>query len=256
MPAPVDPEWYRKIWTMDIEDMSWVEDTAREVDFAVQVLDLRGHDRVLDLACGFGRHALELARRGHPVVGVDITQEYIDEARRRARADGLDAEFICADLRDVSFHEEFDVVLSLADGAIGYFESDDENLKTFDRIAGALKPGGKHLMGVCNAPYARRHFQQRHWEAGSRGFSLADFAWDGELSRMTYTSYKLKYGEVLGKPEGAVASIRLYTVDELSAVLTAHGMEIKATYGDYDSAVPASTDRLTLLVHSEKGGSR
>ena len=162
MPGEVDPQWYKKIWTLDVQDASWVEPTAREVDFAVEVLQLRGRERVLDLACGFGRHALELARRGYPVVGVDITPEYVDEARKRAAAERLEAEFIRADLREVSFHDEFDVVLNLADGAIGYLEAEQENLKIFDVIASALRPGGRHLMGICNAAYAEKHFPRRH----------------------------------------------------------------------------------------------
>ncbi len=86
MTAKIDPQWYKKIWSLDIQDMSWVEDTLPEVDFVVEALQLRGQERVLDLACGFGRHALELARRGYAVVGVDITAAYIDEARMK-RAD-------------------------------------------------------------------------------------------------------------------------------------------------------------------------
>ena len=101
----VDPQWYKKIWTQDIQDLSWVERTADEVDFVIEALGLQGLEQVLDLACGFGRHALELACRGYSVVGVDITPAYIDEARRRAREDQLEAKFICADLRDVSFCE-------------------------------------------------------------------------------------------------------------------------------------------------------
>ncbi|MBT4816155.1 MAG: class I SAM-dependent methyltransferase, partial [Lentisphaerae bacterium] len=51
--------------------MSWVESTCSQVDFLVDELKLSGSERVLDLACGFGRHSLELARRGYSVTGVD-----------------------------------------------------------------------------------------------------------------------------------------------------------------------------------------
>ncbi len=77
----MESDWYKKIWTLDIQDQSWVEDTRRQVDFLVEKLRLRGDEKILDLACGFGRHSLELARRGFSVTGVDITPSYIEFAR-------------------------------------------------------------------------------------------------------------------------------------------------------------------------------
>src|SRR5512140_3350123 len=121
-----DAQWYKKIWTLDIKEMSWVEQTKEQVDFIWEVLELDGRERILDLACGFGRHALELARRGHPVVGVDITPEFVEDARAAARAEGLPVEFVLGNVLDVASRSEFDVVLNLADGAIGYFESEEE----------------------------------------------------------------------------------------------------------------------------------
>ena len=53
------------------------EDTKRQVDFLIDKLELKGNERILDLACGFGRHSLEFARRGYEVTGVDITPAYI-----------------------------------------------------------------------------------------------------------------------------------------------------------------------------------
>lgn len=71
----MDSDWYRKIWTLDIQNQAWTEDTTREVDFIISKLSLQGNERILDLACGFGRHSLELARRGFDVTGVDITPD-------------------------------------------------------------------------------------------------------------------------------------------------------------------------------------
>ncbi len=254
VPNNVDPEWYKKIWTLDIRDLSWVEATQREVEFVIAALGLRGTERVLDLACGFGRHALELARRDFSVVGVDITVDYVDEARRRASREGLDAEFLCADIRDLAYCEEFDVVVNLADGAIGYFEDEQENLKAFDVIARALKPGGKHLLSACNAAYANKHFPRRHWDMGERSLSLADFAWDAETSRMVYTSCGFRFGEVLRPPdeEAQPAYIRLYTLDELRHILRQRGLHVIGAYGDYDPKVPATEEAFMLVVHSEK----
>jgi hypothetical protein len=197
------------------------------------------------------------------VVGVDITPAYVEEARRQAAEQGLDARFVCADLRDASlrgaaYKDAFDVVLNLADGAIGYLENDAENLKIFDLVASALKPGGQHVLEVCSGDYARAHWargvSRKHWEAGSRALSLAEFEWEAETSRMLYTGYTFPYDEPLTAPQGHVpTTTRLYTLAELREMLAARGMAIRGAFGGYDRDLPASSDQFTLLVHSGKG---
>ncbi len=244
-------------WSLAIKDMSWVERTREEVDFLVQALGLRGRERILDLACGFGRHALELARRGCSVVGVDFTEAYVEDGRAAARAESLPVELVHADVRDLTYREEFDVVLNMADGAIGYFAAEEENLRLFDVIAAALRPGGKHVMGVCSADHARKHFPKRHWEAGTRALSLADFRWNEAQSRMIYRGHLLRYGEVLplvpdAVPEDGDPGTRLYGQEELKRILAARGLEVLDAFGGYDVAVPASPDHLMLVVVSLK----
>ena len=114
----------------------------------------KGTEKILDLACGFGRHSLEFARRGYDVTGIDITPAYIDYANEQAKKENLNAKFICQDIRTITFDKEFDVVLNMADGAIGYLEDDGENHKIFSVIAKALKNGGKHFMDIMNGSYA------------------------------------------------------------------------------------------------------
>ena len=249
----VDRQWYQKIWTLDIQNMSWVEQTKQQADFIYAALQLGGRERVLDLACGFGRHALELARRGCEVVGVDITADFINEARKQAKAQGVNAEFICADLRAINFRNEFDVVLNLADGAIGYLESDPENLKIFDVISLALKRSGKHLMDICNGAYAAKHFPKRHWEVGQHALSLADFEWDSQSSRMFYGGLDFKYGEILTKPVEIFCNpTRLYNLQELELIFQSREMVIRQAFGEYDLNTPASDDYLQLVVYSQK----
>ena len=248
-----DPQWYKKIWTIDIQEMSWVEQTKSQVDFLWDILGLEGKEKILDLACGFGRHSLELASRGCKVVGVDITKAYIEEAKKQAKEKGCEAEFICSDLRELTYTDEFDVVLNLADGAIGYLEDDDENLKVFDVISSALKPGGKHVMDVCNGGYAASHFPRRHWVFGNQSLSLADFEWDARQKRMFYGGLELKYGEVLTRPEEIHCNpTRLYNLGELSKIFQKRGLRILNAYGNFDKTVLATDDIFQIQVLSQK----
>ncbi len=248
----INPEWY-KYWSLDIKNQSWVEDTENQVDFIIKTLELTGKERVLDLACGFGRHSLSLARRGFSVVGVDITKDYIDDAIKEAKAASLKADFILSDIRDIKFNNEFDVVLNLADGAIGYLENEEENLKIFDVIANSLKPGGKHFMDICNAEHAEHFFPKRHWEIGTTTLSLPIFDWDKENRRMLFGEWEVPFGEVVQRPESIelFSSTRLYSKSEIDGILQSRQMKVIDTFSDYYGK-DASYKELQLIVYSKK----
>jgi SAM-dependent methyltransferase len=241
-------------WTLDIKNQSWVEDTENQVEFIIQTLGLTGKERILDLACGFGRHSLSLARRGFSVVGVDFTKDYIEDANKTAKSDFLDVEFILSDIRDLKYEDEFDVVLNLADGAIGYLESDEENLIIFDVISRALKSGGKHFMDICNAEHAEMFFPKRHWEIGSKILSLPEFDWNKQKRRMLFRNWSIKFGEIAIKPETIpedTVGTRLYSIAELDEILTIRKMKIVKTFSDYYGKA-ASCKELQLMIYSEK----
>ncbi len=245
-------DWYKRGWTLDIKNMSWVEDTENQVDFIIKTLGLNGKERILDLGCGYGRHSLSFASRGFDVVGVDITKEFIDDAVVNAKEESLNAEFILSDIRELSYNEEFDVVLNLADGAVGYLENDDENLKIFDVIAKSLKPGGKHFMDIGNAEHAEAFFPKRSWAIGENEFSFSEFEWDSKRRVMLYAGGGFRYGEIAKHPEELAGNpTRLYSRDELTDIFKQRNMEIIDTFSDYDGN-PASVDELQLMVYSQK----
>ena len=249
---PMGNDWYRKIWTLDIQNQSWVEDTGRQVDFAIEKLHLQGGEKILDLACGFGRHALELARRGFSVTGVDITPSYIRFAREKAQEEGLPAKFLCCDIREIPFDQEFDAVLNMADGAIGYLENDRENLKIFSAAAKALKYGGRQFMDIMNGGYADSHFPCRLWEAGERCLTLSEFEWDRKTRVMLYGQLDFEYGQPLPKPEISEGNpIRLYTIGEIADILASFGMNVIGSYADFAGS-PSSDDQIQLLICAEK----
>ncbi|MDF2944187.1 MAG: hypothetical protein K0S01_3045 [Herbinix sp.] len=245
-------DWYKNIWTLNIKNQSWVEDTENQVDFIIKTLGLSGKECILDLACGFGRHSLAFARKGYSVVGVDITKDFIDDAIKTADKEFLSAKFINSDIRDVNFENEFDVVLNLADGAIGYLENEEENLKIFDVIFRALKPGGKHFMDVCNAEHAEHYFPKRCWDIGEKALALSVLEWDKESRRMLYGGYDIPYGEPARKPEIPLGDpTRLYSIDELDVILRKRSMKIIDTYSNYYGK-EATYKELQLIVYSEK----
>lgn len=249
---PMKNDWYKKIWTLDIQNQSWVEDTKRQVDFLIEKLQLTGREKILDLACGFGRHSLELARRGFDVTGVDITPDYVSYANEQAQKEKLNARFILSDIRDVDFDNEFDVVLNMADGAIGYLENDEENLRIFSVISKALKSGGRHFMDIMNGSYAVTHFPCKLWDAGEKCLTLSNFEWNNDTKTLIYGQLDYPYGEPLPQPvmeEGN--TIRLYTLDEIKVIFEKQKMNVCETYADF-SGKPSTDNDIQLMVYSTK----
>lgn len=150
------------------------------------------------------------------------------------------------------FPGEYDVVLNLADGAVGYLETEEENLKIFDVISKALKPGGKHFMDICNAEFAELHFPMRGWDAGRNALSLSEFEWDPTKRTMLFGGTELPYGAPARPPvieEGD--PIRLYSLTELQNILAQRGMKIEQAFSDF-SGKPANSSHLQLMVYSTK----
>lgn len=244
--------WYKEIWSLSVKEMSWTEDTRNQVDFLINVLGLTGKERILDLACGFGRHSLEFARRGFEVVGVDITEVYVKDAKKQAEKEMLSATFYHQDIREVAFEEEFDVVLNMGDGAIGYLENEAENLKIFDVIAKALRNGGKHVMDIMSADYADTHFPCNLWDAGTKGITLSRFEWEPNTQILLYGQNDFAYGEALTAPEfGAGDPIRLYHRKELEQIMQDRNMEIQQVFGKFDGT-PGSNNEIQMIVYSKK----
>lgn len=245
-------DWYKHGWSLNIKNSSWTEDTERQVEFLIREMGLTGGERVLDLACGYGRHALALARRGFSVVGVDITPCYVEDAIQNAALARLPAEFILSDIRDTAFESEFDMVLNMADGAVGYLETEAENLKIFDVIARALKPGGKHFMDVMSGEYAERHFPCKAWEFGQKALAIAQLDWLPKTRQGLFAGADFPYGEPMRPVELRPGNpTRLYTRAELREIYAARGMEMVKTWSDFAGA-PAGEDGMQLMVWARK----
>jgi SAM-dependent methyltransferase len=230
LPDQIPDDWYATAFDAASAEMAWTDRTGPEVDRVAKILQPRGDERVLDMACGSGRHSLELRRRGFSVVGADISPELIEIARRDAAEENLAVDFVLADLRDLEFDSEFDLVLNLNDGAIGYLESDVENLRTFEVISRALRPGGRNLIQLPNILYAKERLPQRSWIPATDMIELVEHRWDKKARRMEGKMVAARFGEVLEDLDGIEFSQRLYSVDELRQIYASVGMELTGVY--------------------------
>ena len=144
------------------------------------------------------------------------------------------------------------MVLNLADGAIGYLENDMENLKIFDVISNALKPGGKHFMDICNAEHAEQCFPKSAWETGETSIALSKFEWDPEKRIMLFAGFNNTYGEPARKPEIIYGDpISLYSLEEIKTILAERNMVVQDSFSDYYGRA-SSYKNIQLMVSSVK----
>lgn len=249
----IPQDWYATAFTGMSAEMAWTERTEQEIKRALTMLRPQGGERVLDLACGTGRHSLELVRQGFSVVGVEIGEELVEIARQDAEVRGLQAEFIQGDLRELDFEGEFDIVLNLNDGAVGYFETDEENHRTFEVIARALKPGGRNLIQVPNVLYARAHLPQRSWIPSATMVELVEHRWNKKDSYMEGAMIPLKFGEVLeGLDKRIEFRQRLYGVDELRELYASVGMELERVFHGNGRPKEPTASQFEIFAAAEK----
>ena len=133
---------------------AFTKGTEQEVDFLVDALSLNNGDRVLDVGCGPGRHAHALARRGLEVVGVDISERFIELATQTAPPG---ATFHRCDARQLDFTDEFDAAISLCQGGFGLLNGEEGDAVVLDRMARAVRPGGRLALSAFSAYFRLHH---------------------------------------------------------------------------------------------------
>ncbi len=138
--------------------MAFTRGTDQEVAFLVDALALRDGDRVLDVGCGPGRHALALAELGIEVTGVDASPTFIALARAAAERRALPASFEVLDVRDLAYDGEFDAAICLCQGGFGLLGGRDE-VDVFARIARAVRPGRRLAVSAFSVLYATRFLE-------------------------------------------------------------------------------------------------
>ena len=210
---------------------AFTKGTEQEVAFLVDALALQPGMRVLDAGCGPGRHALALARRGINVVGVDLSDDFIAQAR--ADAHDLPVEFRVGDVRAIDDVEAFDAVICLCQGGFGLLGGGDAELDVMNRYAAALKAGGRLALTAFSA-----YFVVRHQEAGET-FD-ADAAVNHEVATVR-------------GPGGAERTFDLwttcYTPRELRLLATRAGLTVDGVYGIHPGRYARTPPNLDAPEH-------
>jgi SAM-dependent methyltransferase len=244
-----DPRCHYGKLTIDSAVLRERDDTRPAIEFIAAELGLARGARILDLCCGPGRHAVELAQRGFDVVGLDVSSGYIALAQQLAEREGVRATFLAGDMRRIPFEQHFDAIINVGT-SFGFFDSDAENARAIQAAARALKPQGVFLLEMGNREYYLKHFLAKDWrrlEDGRVTIIQRDF--DYERSRII-VAFETLGGEQV---ERWSHSWRAYTLAEMAGMLEQAGLALSSIYGDWDrSAYGVDSPRMVLVSEPKR----
>ncbi len=221
------------------------ERTEKEIEFLIRELKLTKSMKILDLACGHGRHTNRLAEKGFRVTGVDINLGFLEIAKREAKKKKIKVEYIQEDMRKISYKEEFDRVLLLFT-SFGYFE-DEENFKVLENVSLALKPGGLFVFDTFNRDVFLKNFLPYIVIEKGKDLMIERNTFDSVTGRVYNKRIVIRDGKRKDKP----FFIRLYNPTEIRDLLKRAGLSIFKIYSDFDSK-PFVNDSWRMIIITKK----
>ena len=225
--------------------------TANQVNFLEKFLKLKKGMKILDLACGHGRHSIELARRGYDVTGQDINASFLKQAEQAARKSKVNVKFVKSDMRKIPFKEKFGAIINLFT-SFGYFKNDKENQKVIREISRALKPGGKLLMDITNREWLLKNYLPKDWRQFPDGsIELNERSFNPKTGYNTEKRIKIFPG---GKRKTYEISLRLYTIAELNKMYKSAGLILKKTFGGFHGERLTPDTKRCLLIAEKVNG--
>ena len=238
-PAPAKPEGKAargKPWFVDLFDEDYLrtlpfltpQATQSEAEFVIDAMGLSPGAQVLDVGCGYGRHAMELAARGFHVVGLDMSTPLLVRGGEEATRRGLEINFVRGDMRELDFDAQFDGAYCLF-STFGYFD-DETNKKTVTNIARALKPGGRMMIEILNRDYIIADLPTRVWWEGEGCVVL-------EEVELNYFSSRIQVNRSVvfddGRQLEQEISVRAYSLHEVGKLLHSAGFRVLEVSGGY-----------------------
>lgn len=222
-----------------------LEQTKKQANFIMKILELKKGPRILDIPCGNGRIAFELAKKGCVVTGIDFNENMIEEAKQVSKKRKLKVVFHLCDMRKIPWKNKFDAVICWW-GSFGYF--DDKGNKNFIKaVSSSLKKGGKFIIDTHIMETLLPKYEPKGWEKFGDYKVLEERKFDFLNSRIDVDWTFIKDGKEIIK----TSSIQLYTYKELTSLLEKYGFGNFRAFGSLNKNDSTLLGKRLYLV-SEK----
>jgi SAM-dependent methyltransferase len=217
-------EWFNSPYYHLLYGNRDAQEAEKQIDTMLSALGLEPQARVLDLACGKGRHAIHLAHLGFDVTGLDISGDSIAAARLM---ENETLAFYQHDMRLAFRSNYFDAVLNMFT-SFGYFKTLNENQKSLQHIFTNLKPGGALLLDYFNSHYVRNHLVPTETK------TIEAIQFDIEKKVDASFVYKTISFTDQGREFIHQEKVQLLEKHHFEQMCTQVGLQIESVFGDYD----------------------
>lgn len=240
------PEWF-KDWFNTQEYLTVYQhhnesDAEDHIKLILETVKIPSGSKILDMACGAGRHAIILARKNFSVTGVDLSENLLAIANQSAQIENLKINFVQSDIRNFKTADKFNLVINLFT-SFGYFDTDEENFAVLQKAYDLLMDDGYFILDFFNSNYLKENLVE-----------FSEEKLDGaEIHQYRKIIDKRVNKKIVITKNGSLntyfESVRMYTKEELVNAVQNIGFEIHKTFGDFlgDKFEQFTSPRLILI---------
>ena len=214
--------YYKDIWRHIFPEKT----TLAEVDFIFDTSKLNTESHLLDIMCGYGRHSIELAKRGVHVSAIDNLPDYVNEIKEMAVVQNLDIDCICADVLEVQIDKKFDAVICMGNSL--QFFNEEDTLRVLTNISGHIKPGGKFYINTWSlTEIAVKNIKEKSWSR------IEDFLLISDCKILFYPT-RMEMNSIIitdsGEREEKIGIDYIFSINEMEAMLNKTGFQLNEIY--------------------------
>jgi SAM-dependent methyltransferase len=236
-------EWFNSKEYLDVYQHRNETDARKLFDLIIANIQIPINGKVMDLACGPGRHSILFAHKGFKVTGVDLSDNLLKVAGLAARKEKLDIKFVEADLRHIELEDKFDLVVNLFT-SFGFFDNDEDNFSIFKTASKLLLPGGYFVFDFLNSSFIENNLVRESSEVKPHEKIIQKRRIEGDRV----------IKDIIIHHNGTVKtfyeSVKLYRKEELDRAIRDNGLAIKKTFGDFSGSdfIEAASPRIIIIA--------
>ena len=248
-------QWYEELFVnfaKSYDKEMFTQGTIQETEFITNELGNQQGLHILDIGCGTGRHAIELAKKGFQVTGFDLSEYQLKRASEKAKDAGVEIDWHLKDARTFRFDTTFDAAIMICEGGFSLMETDEMNFQILKNAYHALNSGGKFIFTCLNALFALFNNITEFLEESSYNEEILQSNFD----LLTFREHSVITAEDDdGNEKTLTCNERYYSPPEINWLLKSIGFKKVEIFGGQVGAFSrqqVSQNNFELLVIAEK----